>query len=787
MKKITITFLSILFCAFNFAQEYNLTGKVELKSKEESVAFANVYIIELERGTQTDLEGNFTLKLPLGEYTIRISFVGFKTLEEKVKMNSDKKMKFKIEDSGEILDEVIVEGVKDGDKIKDPTGGVIKMDVKEMEKIPVIFGEQDILKTIQLMPGISSAGEGSSGFYVRGGSADQNLVLVDDAPVFNPAHLLGFFSVFNSNALSTVELFKGGIPPNYGGRISSVLDVTMKEGDMEKWGVDGGIGIISSRITVNGPLAKNKASIAISGRRTYADLFLGLSKNPTFKSSKAFFYDLNAKIAYKIGKKDKLTFSGYFGKDVMKYSDIFAFNYGNSTATVKWNHAFNSDFYMNTSLIFSDYVYNIEIESSTGTKFKIKSGIRDYQYKMDFVKKIGDWNTLIFGGNTIMHHFRPGEIKSESEFISDTKVQEKYGWESGIYIGDKMRIGQLVNIDFGIRFSMYNCFGPSTEYKWDDNGAVTDTIYQPKNKTFKTYFGWEPRLNVSFMLNENMSIKAGYNRNYQYMTLLSQTGSGQPTDVWVSVSSYVKPQIGDQVSLGYFANFGKNSMFEASVEVFYKNMQNQLDYRNGAQVLFNQQVESDLLIGRGYTYGAEFFVKKRKGRFTGWIGYTLMRSMRKVDGINNNEKYSARQDRIHDINIVLMFDITERLSLSTTFVYNTGDAVTWPAGKYEVDGQLVPYYGSRNASRMPDYHRMDLGLILQDKKFKMKKNKETGEKYQVEKKFRSTWAFSIYNVYARQNAYTVTFEENPDNPGQFQAKQLALFRIVPSVTWNFKF
>lgn len=787
MKNILVTLLLSLFVSVSLGQEFTIKGKVKVKSKDEAIAFANVYVVELEKGTQTDLDGKYSLSLPKGEYTIRVSFVGYKTTEQKIEVKGNMKLNLDLDDSGEVLDEVEVKGEKDDDKLKDPTGGIVKMDVKEMAKIPVIFGEADVIKTIQLMPGISSAGEGSSGFYVRGGSADQNLVLVDDAPVFNPAHLLGFFSVFNSNALSTVELFKGGISPKYGGRLSSVLDVSMKEGRMDRWGVEGGIGLISSRVTVEGPLAKDKASIVLSGRRTYADLFLGLSNDPTFSSSKAFFYDLNGKITSKIGKRDKITFSGYFGKDVMKYSDIFAFDYGNATATGKWNHVFNSDFYMNTSFIFSDYVYNIEIESATDTKFKIKSGIRDYQYKMDFVKKIGKWNTLIFGGNAIFHHFRPGEITSQSDFINDSKVEERYAWESGIYIGDQMRIGQLLNIDFGIRMSMYNCFGPATEYLWDDSGTVTDTIYREKNKTYKTYIGWEPRLNLSFMINEKMSIKAGYNRNYQYMTLLSQTGSGQPTDVWVSTSSYVKPQIGDQVSLGYFANFGKDNMFEASVEVFYKYMQNQLDYRNGAQILFNQQVEADLLQGIGYSYGAEFFVKKRKGRFQGWIGYTLMRSRRKIPGINGGEEYSARQDRIHDLNIVLMFDITERITISSTFVYNTGDAVTWPAGKYEVDGQLVPYYASRNASRMPDYHRMDLGLIINDKKFKMKKNKETGEKEKVEKRFRGSWAISIYNVYARQNAYTVSFEENPDNPGQFRAKQLALFRIVPSVTWNFKF
>ncbi|MCB0478333.1 MAG: TonB-dependent receptor [Crocinitomicaceae bacterium] len=786
MKKITFLIIFLFTSLGIYSQEYTLSGIVEVKTSAEPVAFANVYIVELQKGAQTDLNGKFSIKLPEGEYTLKISFVGYDDYEESLKINGDKKMTFKMK-AGKMLDEVEVLGEKDDDKLKDPTAGMVKMDVKDMEKIPVVFGEQDVIKTIQLMPGISSAGEGSSGFYVRGGSADQNLVLVDDAPVFNPAHLLGFFSVFNSNALSTVELYKGGISPKYGGRISSVLDVSMKEGDMKKWGFDGGIGLISSRFTTGGPLKKDKASIIISGRRTYADLFLGLSKDPTFSSSKAYFYDLNAKIAYKIGKKDKLTLSGYFGKDVMKYSDIFAFNYGNATATAKWNHVFNSDFFMNSSFIFSDYVYNIQIQSPSGTDFKIKSGIRDYQIKTDFVKKIGSWNTLVFGGGAIFHHFRPGEIDALSDQINDINIQERYGWESNVYIGDQMRIGTRLNIDFGIRLSMYNCFGPAEEYLWDDQGEVTDTLFREKNKAYKTYLGWEPRFNLSFMINETMSIKAGYNRNYQYMTLLSQTGSGQPTDVWVSASSSVKPQIGDQVSLGYFVNFGKNSMFEASVEVFYKYMQNQLDYRNGSQILFNQQIEASLLQGIGYSYGAEFFIKKRKGWFQGWIGYTLMRSIRKVPGINNNEEYSARQDRIHDINLVLMFDITDRLTLSSTFVYNTGDAVTWPAGKYEVDGQLVPYYPSRNAARMPDYHRMDLALILKDKKFKMKKNKETGEKEKIEKRFRSTWAFSIYNVYARQNAYTVSFEENPDNPGQFQAKQLALFRIVPSVTWNFKF
>jgi hypothetical protein len=783
MFKKVLTFIAIICCLSSIAQKSTISGHVKDASSGEELMFATIYIDEVAKGVTTNTYGFYSITLPNGAYTVKYSFVGLTTVVKKINLTKDISLDIELASESNELEEVTVTKVKDNENITDPQMGNIKLDMEQLEKIPVIFGEKDVIKALQLMPGVNTAGEGSSGFYVRGGSADQNLIWIDEAPVYNASHLLGFFSVFNTDALKDVNLYKSAMSPKYGGRLSSVLDVTMNNGNMKKWNFSGGLGLISSRLTVEGPLKKDKGSIIISGRRSYADLFLRASSDPVLKETQTYFYDINAKMNYKIGKKDRIFASMYYGKDVMKYADIFGFDWANATATLRWNHLFGKKLFSNTSIVFSDYAYGININSG-GNKLDISSGIRDLNAKMDFTYYLNPNNTLSFGISSIFHHFTMGKLIFESNEALNNKLPNRDAFESGIYVSNKSTYGNHWALEYGIRLSMFNAVGPGESYNFNDNGDLLDTKFNEGFKQYKTYYGWEPRVGVNYIINEKMSIKAGYNRNYQYLHLLSNSTSSQPTDLWVPSSERVKPQIADQISLGYFVNFGKDNMFEAYVDLYYKNYTNLVDYKNGADVLFNKYYEGDLAFGKGYSVGAEFFVKKRKGRFTGWIGYTISRTRRTIPGINDGKEYSARQDRTHDISVVLMFDINKRISISTNFVFYTGDAVTWPAGKYSVDGNLVPLYAERNAYRMPNYHRMDLGLTIQGREF-LKKRDENGAL--VKKRFRSTYSVSIYNVYAHQNAYTIDFEPVEGKPFEYQAKQLALFSIVPSFTWNFKF
>lgn len=784
MKK-TLLALLLLMSAVVFGQsKHTISGHVKDGSSGEELMFATVYVQELEKGVTTNTYGFYSLTLPEGDYTIKYTYVGFETQVKKISLTEDKTVDVELGTGAKELEVVDVTGKKDNENIKDPKMGNIKLEMEELEKIPVIFGEKDVIKALQLMPGVNTAGEGSSGFYVRGGSTDQNLIWIDEAPVYNASHLLGFFSVFNTDALKDVNLYKSAMSPKYGGRLSSVLDVTMNNGNMKRWSFSGGLGIISSRLTVEGPLKKDKGSIIISGRRTYADVFLKLSKDPTLQNTQTYFYDINAKMNYKIGKKDRIFASMYYGRDVMKYSDIFGFNWGNATATLRWNHLYGKKLFSNTSIIFSDYNYGININSS-GTLLDIESGIRDLNAKMDFTYFLNPNNTFTFGISSIFHHFQLGQLTNVNNSGLNQRLPNRDAFESGIYFSNKQTIGNHIALEYGLRLSMFNAIGPGETYGYDSEGNVNDTTIHNSFAQHKTYYGWEPRIGVNYIINETMSLKAGYNRNYQYLHLLSNSTSSQPTDIWVPSSEVIKPQIADQVSLGYFVNFGKNQMFEAYVDLYYKNFQNVVDYKNGADVIFNKFYEGDLAFGKGYSMGAEFFLKKRKGKFTGWLGYTISRTRRTIPEINGGKEYSARQDRSHDISIVLMYDITKRISISTNWVFYTGDAVTWPSGKYTVDGNLVPLYAERNAYRMPNYHRMDLGLTIKDKEFRKKVDPSTGQK--IKKKFRSSFSISIYNVYARQNAYTINFEQVEGSSFEYQAKQLALFSIVPSFTWNFKF
>ncbi len=750
-------------------QLVTVSGYIRDAKTGEDLIGATVSIKELSgRGAGTNAYGYFSLSLPSGQYQITAQYMGYEPQIQQLDLTKPRKIDFLLAPRDNSLGEVVVTSQRKNDNITKLDMGVQKLDTKDIQNIPVIFGEKDVLKTIQLLPGIKSAGEGSSGFNVRGGAVDQNLILLDEATVYNASHLMGFFSVFNSDAIKDITVYKGNEPAEYGGRLSSALDIKMNDGNDKKIGVSGGIGLISSRLTVEGPLITDKGSFIVSARRTYADLFLKLSKDTTLNKAQLYFYDLNAKANYKLDAKNRIFLSGYFGKDVLGLGNTFGINWGNSTGTFRWNHLFSDRLFSNTSLIASNYEYRIDI--NTGIALNIISRIQDYGLKQDFQYFSGTNSTLKFGFNSIYHKIIPGAITASSN-VDLKSLTNKNAWENSAYISHEYTFNDHFSMIYGARLSAFSLLGSGNFYTYDSTGIAKDTTYYKSGQFVKTYFNLEPRITFNYILNQQSSLKASYARNVQNLHLISNSTSGNPTDLWIPSSNNVKPEIADQVSMGYYHNFDDN-LYEFSAEVYYKNLQNQIDYRNGAQLNFNENVESQLLYGSGRAYGLELFLKKKYGRFNGWLSYDLSRTERKFDGINNDTYYPARQDRTHDVSIVGMYELNKRWSLSATWVYNTGNAVTFPTGKYEIDGKTVMLYSERNANRMPAYHRLDIGATWIVKKTS---------------KFESSWTFSLYNAYGQENAYTITFQNDEADPTKTVAIQTTLFRFVPSFSYNFKF
>lgn len=618
------------------------------------------------------------------------------------------------------------------------------------------------------MPGVSPVGEGNSGFYVRGGNADQNLILLDDAPVFNPSHLLGFFSVFNSDAIRDVKLYKGGVPARYGGRASSVMDIRMKEGNMKNYNVSGGIGLISSRLMAEGPILKDKSSFMISGRRTYADLFLPLSNDEKIKDNKLYFYDLNLKSNLIINNNNRVYLSGYFGRDVLEAKN-FGFSWGNKAGSLRWNHQFSPSLFVNTTIVINDY--NYKTEGDIDGKFSLEAGINDFSMKQDYALSLMNRLSFLFGFNSVLHHFKPGEVMSSSKNINSFKISEKEGWENAVYAFWEVQLSEKVNIGTGLRLSTFSRIGPATENTYNSTESIIKTETFASGKFYRNYFGFEPRFNLTWLLSDASSIKAGYNRMSQYIHLLSNSSAGTPVDYWLPCSNNIKPQFISQLSAGYFRQF-KSAGIDFSIEGYYKDMKNQIDYRNNADVFLNENAEAELLFGKGRSYGLEFLLKKEEGAFTGWISYTLSRTEKHFDEVNGGAWYPARQDRTHDLAIIANFRANKKLSLSATWVYYTGNAITFPSGKYTVDGNIVNYYTSRNGYRMPAYHRLDLGATLL--------LKET-------RKFRSELNFGLFNAYGRKNAYSILFRTKESDRSKTEAVKLYLFTVIPSITWNFRF
>lgn len=769
--KIILSVLFLFFISISYSQSYTISGTMKDGENGEDLFEAMVIVKNVSNtGAKTNAYGFYSLTLAAGTYTLIYRSPGYEPKEMEINLTENQRINVElfVPRAVKDIEEVQITAVKENDNITKSGMAVTTLTPKEIETIPVIFGEKDIIKILQLTPGVKSAGEGNAGFYVRGGGADQNLVLIDEAPVYNASHLLGFFSVFNSDAIKDVSLYKSGIPAEYGGRASSVMDVKMKEGNNKKFGVSGGLGLISSRLTVEGPIVKDKGSFIVSGRRSYLDLFLKASKDKDLKNTKLYFYDLNLKANYKITERDRIFLSGYFGRDNFSFSDIFGFKWGNATGTLRWNRIISEKLFSNTSVIFSNFNYSFNVGQGD-ERFGVNASIQDWNVKQDFNYYANRNNSLKFGVNVIYHTFQPGELTSTVSAFNAIKVQNQYALEFGAYAQNDQKIGEWLSIMYGVRYSGFNYMGKAKAYEYDEDGVKTSETEYGNLKTIKYHHFLEPRLSMSFILSEKNSIKLAYNRNSQFLHQLSNSTTGSPTDIWVPSTNNVKPQIADQVALGYYRNFYDNK-FALTTEIYYKHLSNQIDYRNGANLFLNEEIEGGLVYGKGRTYGLEIQFEKRKGKFTGWISYTIARSLRQFDEINGGKEFSARQDRIHDLAIVAMYRVSKKIALSSSFIYYTGDAVTFPSGKYEVNGTIVPYYTERNGYRMPNYHRLDLGMTVY---------------FKERPKFEHNLNISIYNTYARENAYTITFEEDTENPGKTKAIQTTLFKIVPAITYNF--
>ncbi|MBN9384344.1 MAG: TonB-dependent receptor [Chitinophagaceae bacterium] len=748
-----------------------VSGTIRDKHSGETLIGASIVLAESPNiAAVSNAYGFYSISATPGHYTMVVSFSGYGSDSIALDLRKDTSISIGLETGVRQLQEAVVTAGRNN-SVSKPLMGVQKLSINEIKDLPVLFGEKDILKTLQLLPGVQSAGDGNSGFFVRGGNTDQNLILLDEATVYNPSHLLGFFSTFNSDAIKDVTLYKGATPAEYGGRLSSVLDVKMNDGNNKEYHASGGIGLISSRLNIEGPIEKDKSSFIISARRTYADVFLKLSKDSSTNQNSLYFYDINAKANLRLSDRDHLFFSGYFGKDNLGFGNTFGIDYGNVTGTLRWNHIFNSRLFSNASLIYSKYNYDIRINSGNNN-IGITSYIKDLHFKEDMQYYANAGNKMNFGIDVISHTTSPGVISaSQTSSFNPLTLQNKHAVESAAYVSHDLSLFTRLNINYGLRAGAFTVMGPGSFYTYDKDGNARDTAVYSGGKVVKNYFNLEPRFSASYKLGNGSSFKLAYTRTTQNLHLLSNSTSSNPTDVWIPSSNNVRPEIADQVSAGYYRNFHDNQ-YEFSSEVYYRNMQHQIDYKNGAQLIANENVESQVVFGKGRAYGWELFFKKKYGKFNGWISYTLSRTERQFSEINKGSWFPANQDRTHNLSIVGIYKAGKKWTLSADFTYYSGNAVTWPSGKYEVNGQIAFLYTRRNTYRMPAYHRLDVGATLQGKKTK---------------RFDSNWNFSIYNLYGRENPYSITFEQDPDNATRTRALQYALFRWVPSITYNFKF
>lgn len=771
MKQI---FAFILFVQLAFtatAGRFTVSGTISDSATGETLPGASVTVEGSSgRGASANLYGYYSLSLEAGNHTLVVSYLGYESKRIQVALNQSRVMDIRLNPSSELLEELVVSAAKRNDNIVSEKVGVEQLQIREIKNIPVLFGEQDLLKTLTLTPGVKSIGEGNGGIYVRGGSNAQNLILLDEAMVYNANHLLGFFSTFNSDAIRDLTLYKGTAPAEYGGRLSSVMDVKMNEGNNQSHHLSGGIGLISSRLMLEGPLVKDRGSYLISGRRTYADLFLKLSSDPAINNNQLYFYDFNAKMNYKLNDKNRLYLSAYYGRDIFDFAGRFGMNWGNSTITGRWNHIWSGRTFSNTSFIYSDYDYKVGIDLEP-FEFSILSQIKNLNLKHDLQFFMNEKLSWSVGYSGIYHTITPGQVEAPADSeINPVRQEQRYGLEQAVYVSANYKPSPFFVFNAGLRVNSMMMLGPGEFYTYLD-GAIADTLRRGRGEIVKHYLTPEPRVNLSYIINQQQSLKLSYTRNSQNLHVVSNSTGSLPTDIWLISGKNVQPEISDQVSAGYFRNFG-DDVYQLSAETYYKWMHNQIDLRNGADIRANQHIERELLFGKGRAYGLELMLKKKYGVLNGWIAYTLSRTELNIPGINEGNWYPARQDATHDVSVVAIYDVSKRWNLSGTWVYRTGNAITFPSGKYEVDGQVQLYYTERNGYRMPAYHRLDLGAT-----------------YAFRKRgaFESSLNLSVYNAYARKNAFSIDFEQDPDDPAKTQAVLTYLFTIMPSVTYNFKF
>ena len=786
MKKTIFLFFFLSTIIAGAQEKFTLSGTVSETATGETLIGVNVIIPELQSGTITNEYGFYSITLPKGNYEVYYSSIGFRTKKESVTLTENIKLNFSLEEASEELDEVIIKADIEKLNIRKPQMSVNTLSAGTIKKIPVVLGEADVIKSITLLPGVTNAGEGASGFNVRGGAADQNLILLDEATLYSSSHLFGFFSVFNPDAIKDLTLYKGGIPARYGGRISSVLDIYQKDGNKNEFKASGGIGLVASRLLLEGPVLKDKATFLIGGRSSYAHLFL-----PLFDiDSKAYFYDLNTKVSYYLNDNNKLFLSGYFGRDVFNISDSFANTFGNSTLNSRWNHLFSDKLFSNLSLIYSDYYYGLELNF---VEFQFDSGIRNFNLKYDLTHFLSENIELRYGLNSIYYKFNPGNVTptTETSGINSFKLTDKYAFENAVYIDTEIEVTDKLAIQAGLRFSTFNRLGQDELNVYvNDNPIIynqsldiyekatpIDTVSFNRSETIKSFNNLEPRLAIAYQLNQSSSIKASYNRMAQYIHLISNTTSPTPFDIYAPSGKYIEPQLADQIALGYFKNF-ENFSFE--IETYYKEVKNRIDYVDDADLIANNAVEQIILNGEARAYGLEFLLRKTQGKLQGWIAYTLSKSEQRTPGrtplepgIKNGEWYNSAWDRTHDISITGQYELSKKWTFGANLIYQTGRPTTYPSGQYEYNDITIPVYEARNSSRLSDFHHLDISATWTP-------NPDS------KKRWKGEWVFSLYNVYGRNNAASISFSENTDT-GQNEAVRLSIFGRIPAITYNFKF
>ena len=771
--------------------KYTISGYIKDASNGESLIGATVYIEEISGGAVSNVYGFYSITLPAGTYNFEYRYIGFDNQLKTIELNENVRLDVEMAIGAEQLEAVVVSAEKEDANVSEVEMSTLELDIKTIEKIPAFLGEVDIIKSIQLLPGVSTVGEGASGFNVRGGSVGQNLILLDEAPVYNSSHLLGFFSVFNPDAVKDVKLYKGGIPARYGGRISSILDIRMKEGNIKEYEVTGGISSIFSRLAVEGPIAKDKASFIIAGRRSYADILTRTFTDALDDGQALNFYDLTLKTNYNINEKNRIFLSGYLGRDVFRFDERQGFSWGNRTSTFRWNHLYTDKLFSNLTIFYSDYDYELAFGEDDRDKFDWDSRIRTYNIKPEFTYFLNTQNELTFGGEALLYRFTPANAVAVSDGeVVDISLDERKAFEGALYIGNQQTLSNALTLQYGLRFSTYSYLGDATVYNYNDTipglrRTVVSTSEADNFESIESYSNLEPRFSFKYQFSPTTSIKGSYNFTSQYIHLISNTTASNPLDVWTPSTNNIEPQTGQQWALGLFKNLA-NNRYETSVELYFRSTRNQLDYIDGADLLINEFIEGDVLSGDGRAYGAEFFIKKLTGRLNGWASYTLGRTELQVEGINNGDWYPTRFDQLHNLKIAAFYDFNERWSVSGNFTYITGTPTTFPNSRFEVQGYVIPYVSgdTRNNLRIPDYHRLDISFTRQGRTIKKNGKPRKVSDYLV---------FTIYNLYGRRNPFSIYFRQNDDRVTtgdvvETQARQVSIIgTFFPSVGYNFKF